>query len=655
MAELNLSNPIGTSQDPTQVPVATGKPLDLTQPMQEDPGVSGSVAAGMFHGIDTFATTLDKLISPAVNKVLPKDWQVSNDALQSTYDSNTSNYEKIAKQHPYAAGIGNVAGQLIDAAPAFAIPGVEGAGISSLAGAAKLTAQLASNAAQNYVLGGLTTQKGQDPNQTFNTANAATQAAYSVPFSVAGNAVGNFLGKTTQLETAQNAAAQSGYTGKIMATDLPSQGIVDDFHKFIVNNVLNKLPGPLGTSSARVVQNQDVQDALNNYITGISGSTLQNSTTKIGNILDNHNQQLKDTYNQLWDNFTSQLPNTPMDRPNSLPILKDMLADPNQVQAMTTNKGGELQNLRQGLGSMTPDDIFRFKNDAWDIADRLQDKIDKGTATAGEVSLAQNAKSLYWNSVQDMQNAIGDNPSAIRDYATAKAFTVPYKNLFDPATRKPLVNAINDVNNQVGGVRDFINWTLNPNTTSGMVNDASKVLGQSGNQAVAGYGLRDLYNSSMDNVAGQPSFNVSKFLGGINQISGSNQKQLYQPSLDAMNGLLQVMKQNAAAVGTKPLPTAGGKLMDALSGAAPVVGGAIAAHAAASAPLGAAIAITPAVMSAIAKTSPLKNSLIYLNKAISDNPGASQYFLGAANKQINKLGFALTNDDNGNTLIHQPQ
>jgi len=624
--------------------------MSITQQLKS---YSQSLATGGFHGIDRFATTLMKL--GAKTGIGP-----SAEAIQATYDDNSATYAESMKRNPTATGIGDIAGTTLATMPAMALPGVAGAGIGSVGAVGRLGLSGANMAAQGAAMGGLSTAPGQDPNTVINVPGAITGGQIGGLFGTTVSPLLSAYGsRTAQLAKSQEDLAAVGYTGKQFATDLPSNSWIDTVKSWSERNILQKLPGIMGTSGARATQGEQINKAVSGYINTLSQDTSKIGPQALGNVLNKHYTQLDKQEDALWTNFASLVPDHPVKTEAVNPIMdniKKLILDNKQVDTGLATK--EINLLKSIADYNTPAELNTLKKQVWDVYSGLQTKINKGSDNPVIAELADNTRQLYWAALDDMKTGLrslqGDSSAALQAFNEANAFTSNFRQLMDPKARPQLVAAIKDSSDQMGKVSDFMRWLNSPTTSAGEVYQSSRLLGKTGQAAASGYGLQQLYQTSMQSSNGKMSFNLGTFLDGLNKLENSPQSALYQPALDAMSGLRRLATEYAGAV------NAGGKATSMLDqvGTTVATGGLGAGvYAAGANPLATAgVLMTPTVMSFLAANSPLKNTLITLAKlpamATAQAPSSLiQYLSTKGTDLLTRGGLQITNDEAGNTVI----
>lgn len=609
-----------------------------TQAAQPAPEVSDSITqnladigTGIFHGMDTFATTLLKAGSKAGLIDVPVD------AIQASYNDNSAKYNKASERSPYLAGGGNIIGGLIATAPLMATGG--GAG---------LLGKVAVNAAQGVGMGALTTEQGQDPNQILNPTQAVVGGLTGGLLGGAGHVIGTKVGQATALAKAQE--AMPGV--KVFGTDVvPKTGISAKLNDFISNSVLSKFPSIMGTAGGREAQSAQVEGFIQQYISKLTTDSKAGGPVQLGNIINQHVKEIGNKYNQVWKDFTDLVPNKVIKTDHSKVMVEQLIGLKGQAGSGITKARADM--LRTGLKDMTPSQAVNFKREVWKMFD---DTAKRGANKAQSPAMQESAdmlENLYWNLNDDLKNGLvnieGSQSAALQAYEKANAFTKGYKGLFDPKTRPQLMKAISDITDESGKVSDFQTALFSKTTSRAEVNQAQKILGQSGSDAAAGLHLQDLFDSSfMTNDSGQRVFNLGNFLGEINKIPKSAQAGLMEHSLESLQGLKGTLENIASAQARLK----GGATVQGL-GAAAVGTAALSSPAAA-----ALIAATPTVLSTVYRTSPLKNILNTANKIINSSSVTStvrDYMINKTTKELTKAGIILKVIDGQVTAEHKDE
>lgn len=517
------SNPYLIPQDWKPSTKQEEAPKSLLQNYRES---VDAIASGVFHGYDQFATSLLKLGAKYVG--LPG---LTPEAVQATYDQNTKDFNKVSSKNPKSAVVGQLLGNIGATAPLMLVPFMQGAGVGSLGAIGRLGVNAGNNAIQGGIIGGLTTKQGQDAQTTFNIPEALTGAAIGAAITPVQAGISSFANKTSQLENAYDTAAKSGYTGKILSTDLPDTSLVARVNKGIADGVINKLPSWAG--GQRNKQLSQISDSVNQYISKLTTDTAETGPVALMNTLKKHSQELKIAASKIDD-----------------PIARE-------------------------------------------------------------------------------------------------AFNKNYNALFSKDVMPQLVTAIEGGKRDMKAMNDFTSYLFNRATPQD-VSIAKKMLGKTGTQQAVGNELRELYESSLETIGKKNLFKINKFLDGLKELEKGPTSALSKDVLDSMGGLRTVMNQYADGVGKKGIPISGTTLMNAASAAG--LGGLVGTLAGGPAAIG--LAVTPSALSLIYKNSPIKNTLMWLNRA-AGKPEMSQYFLNSVQKQLARLGVIANLEDDQVTLDTQ--
>lgn len=618
----------GSTQPVDAAPTTPNNPIDYFNESMQAAQVGG------FHAFDALATTMLK--AGAKSGIIPG---ITPESVQSTYDQNSKVYNNAYNKYPAATTLGNIVGGALESVPLMYAPSLLGAGIGSIPAIGKLAANVASSATGMGLLGAATTTPGQDPNQILNPENAVTGAL----FGGAGAGIGALIGNTAEGANRLYQAQKTAPGMKIFSSDLPTNSVIGNAWKWVVNNALSKLPGWMGTQGGRDIQTQQAQALISKQLSTIAQDTKTSGPVKVMSILKAHTDELDQTEHTLWNNFTKQVPNEPVARSTSLPILKDILEDPNQVANLTTSKGGEIQALRQGLQANTPTKMKEFKSDVWNVISRLQNKVGR---SASEDSLLSNAKQLYGANIDDLKRAISNNPEALKSYEAANQFTKTYRDTLGNLPQ--LQKALKDSQDEMGHVSDFVNWLKSKNTSSKEVQNATKILGKTGSTEVGGQMVQDAFNSAQATKNGKAVFNLDTFLNKVQTLESSAQAELAKPALEAIQGYTNVLKQIASSQG-------GGTLTHAAAGGGVLAGAATALMHANPVAAG-VITATPAVLSWFAKNSLVKNAAIWANKALQGkNQPINEYMVDKVTKAMFNAGIIHELNSDGSSTVYQQE
>ena len=593
---------------------------------------------GGFHMFDALSTTLLKAGAKA--KILPN---ITPEAVQSTYDTNTDQFNKSMKEFPKLTSAGALAGGILQATPTMMIPGMQGAGIGSLAGAGKLAVNAASNMTQMGILGGMSTEKGQDPNQILNPEGALTGAQWGLGGTVAGTVLGSTIEGAARLKLRQDMAPGM----KVFSSDDAHNSVLGNAWKWTVNTVLGNAPGALGTQGGRDVQILQAQKLMGDHLATIAQDTAKSGPVKVMNILNKHNDELRATESTLWDNFLGKVTNDPVARPKSMPILKEILDDPNQVAQLSTTKTGELAMLRQGLQADTPKAMKEFKGDVWTVMEPLITKDAKTGLQPAERTLLSNLKDLYGANIDDLKNAIqgsdGNGP-ALQAYEAANQFTKTYKQVFDSVPK--LGKAVLGAQQQMKDYATFVKYMKSSSITPEEIKQSSKLLGKTGTGEIGAQVVQDVFKKSQTVKDGVSTLNISSLLEGLDKVANSPQAEISKPALESIKGYVDVLRDVAIAKGSRLSENA------RLLGATAVGTGVGAVGMLGSPATAASVMATPAVLSWFAKNSPIKNIIIGINKtANGSNAPVNAALINSFNNALIKAGMLMELTPDGSVSV----
>lgn len=630
-----------TQQDPNawmiDAPEATQKPVE--QRSQSVLGRLGETAKafgeGVFHANDMLATTLLKgaamLGAPGI----------SPESVQATYDDNVDRYNKTTETNPIASRAGAITGSLVQAAAIPSVVGklapglVEGAGVGSLGQVAKSVGLVGANAAEGAALGSMITNKGQDAQILLNKDNAATGAvlgAALTPFQIMGRSLAT---KTDQLEQATQAAEKSGYKGKIVASDQPAIGGMDALWKKYVNNYLSP-----AMQEGRSAQNVDIQDTLKSYIGNLAAKS-GNDAVSLGAALKKGENLTRETENQLWNSLTSKLPNAKIATDNTKRFISNIVESNGEANLLSKT---QLKVLEKGNMPMTPNELLQFKKDVWPIYSQFAQSNNKNGLVGAQKEVLDGLKGLYWGAIDDFKTAIGDNPELVKSFSAANSFTQASKDLFDPANRPLLTNALDDLMNTHSQLTKFTNYLFSKRIAKEEAKLYGNLAGAEGKANITAQALNRWYNDSwITTKDGQTVFDIGKALKTYpQQMERSTVAQaglINNEALEGMQGLMQVMKQvqsNQMAANPNKLVTIANQT-PIMNTAKEIIGWSA---------LG-----TSGFLAKLAQNAPLKNMLMYINRSVGKNEPIAQLYIRKVSDMLPKLGVLLSTDAAGNTVL----
>jgi hypothetical protein len=615
----NIGSPIRAA-DNTSIngPSTFEIPANIGKPLAQSNNIGDRIAANKYNtvtaayqgaktGLGSLASTIAKGVAKYTNPdLIPY--------IQKDYENDEADYAQAKAEHPISARVGNFVGSV---APYVA--------------AGTLAGGLAATTVEAGGIGLLTNKPGQG-NDVLNPGYGLLNAATAGVLGAVGKSIGNGVEAYQGLKNAVNDTSKGlSYNGPILARDAGSD-LAQKASDSMVGRLMYGFREP-----ARAAQVPEFQKTLTNYISNLASNS--DTTQQIANAVKGTADSMKQEYSNMWTNLYANAEKAgikdvqlPTAKPQVLQALQDA---PNSI----TPK--ELKSIQDGLKGNSFEDVHGLKQDLWNIRSRL---MNKASPTTEEQGLAENLKEAYWAVNTDIKSSLAKNPDLVDQFEHANSYTQGYKATFDPSNEKKLVGAITDIQDKQRGLQAFTNWMLNSKTPIRDISQQIGILGEQGSNAVQAQGLRQLLNKSTSPTG---DFNLTSYLQGIQQIKNSpGQSLLYQPSLDALKGLHNMMQKNLA-----DMPGGSGLLEGGELGGA----GLLAIHH----PVGAAATAVSSilgtkVMQKIIASSPLKNSLIGLGKMVDDispNQGIADYLKNNAVKGLQRAGLGIVINAEGNPTL----
>jgi hypothetical protein len=621
--------------------------------------------------------TLDKAVGGLPKAPLQfsaKDVQDYYNKQVETLSNNKKNYPDMHLGIPEFAG--SLAPMLIPAGGIASKAGELGEAAGSLFGApniGKMAGEIAGNTATNTALSSLYNSYGQDPNQILNPDSAQTGAKWGLGAGLLSAGIGKYGEGLQQFTKYVDDLRGAGYAGKVLPRDVPGQGAINSMLSRMANSVLDFLPGIFGTSGLRQGQLEAFKPALVNFLTGMSqkdaaSASLSNIQGALRDAKQTSQQVIKNQLNRaaaklnseesyLWNvglkgtaedaGLTSiNLPQTTQD---AAAILSSYGSRGNNVL------GGKTEAFLKGITNDTSlDDFLSTRRDLWTHYEKLRSA---GNASIDTKDAASAVRDLYWTITNDFKNSTQNYPAVSEAFEHANAFSKGAKQLLDPENNPYLANAIEKMKVTSNALKNYIGWMTGGKPDYALAQQNANFIGKAAVDEMGKIQLNDLLTKSLSSDG--TKINLNTWLSGLKNLQGSTSSLLSKSSLDAMEGLTNFMQERLAAQSAKAAPaTAGGMFKAAIGGTAltglGLLGLAQTEHPHMSS-TGALVAATPIALNIISR-SPLKNILMYLNKA-ANNPNMSQYLMQNVSSKLMKSGLImqLNDDDNQLVLKHQTE
>lgn len=608
---------------------------------KEDTGILQAMADGFTNAALSLGSTLQKAVSKYSAPVLrsmgvPENYVQTPEKAQADYDNVYKRYSVSSKDHPVASFLGGMGAYApLPLGSAKAMYGaVEGATGSSLLGAMGATA---GSAAQGAVLGGLTNTPGNSPNDLWNESGAKMGGAVGALAAPVEGLVRRYAGNLTKRAAAQDATTiQSGnqaikYKGPIIGSDYS-----ENYIRKAANTVVDPLP-IVGRMGDRTAQTDASKDFISQYIGSMSQWTagkpkeaIRRSIKSFTTDMDFERERINDGTFKYLDAQFSKLPVSD----KSKQLMANLVKEDKYV----------LKNklFPQGMSAATPSALKQVKHDLYEEYLSMKGK-DFGNLVGKDRLKAQLLLNTYRSVKQDIFDGVKSDPQAVTMLTHSNAYESNYHTLMNPKINNPMVEAIKHIGDNSLHINDFMKWVNSPGQTNNKVEQVRLLFGQDFSKAVQQINLKNLLDKSLD--VNTDKLNISTFLKGLNKMKESPQTPIMQDVIDSLSGLEKfILKPNALAHADRNLDSYGSTLQHSYTNVAGlgVLGGIMNAGMASTAGTVGAIGIPIKVLSKISVHSPIKNTLININRFAND-PKAQQYFM-------NKAAKLLTNIVNSDTI-----
>lgn len=652
-ASNTMNGAVGNTSNPPQVvkpiTIPEGADLGVSQNFKTPSSYLDAFAQKWQLGVQHYKSTVDKAIekvtAPALQAIGLGKYAKTPEDTQAEYEQNVKETEDNPniQAHSTTGLFGELAGGLSATAPLAAIPGAGTAVLGEKAvGLGKFALDAAGNVALGYGVGGVTNKPGQGTN-LWNPESAKTGAIgglfgsaaqrYGESLFANSKSLSQLYNDITKISPGAVGASVFGYSSKSLSTaDLVAQDVSDKANTFMTNNILNKIPA-LGTNPYIAAKKDIIQGVLGDYLKQVGAASNATGIDTIDNILKKTGSILKDQENTQWTQFGKEMDSNSI---NHIPLSTDTTQ---QIQNIINNHSetagkqlsGDLKSLLTNESNRT--DFIQAKRDLWP---------NFVPTNGSEQEAKKSLQNLYGSMSQDLRNTIAGTPVE-NTFETANQYTIANHTIFDKQHSELLAPALQQVSESQKATQTFIKQMISKDTlTPRQTQEGLGVVGQAGQDTLAGMELKKMFNSSMDFSGSTPRVQLDKLMPQIDKLTES-QQLVFEPARKALGGLLD-MANNLSK--SNPLG-AGGTLA---SGAA-AAGGAIGLHMAGGSPVTTtAIAATAPVLSFILSRDPLKNTLISMGLA-KENPDFTQYLMEKAVGTLGRAGIVLGSKPDGSISI----
>ena len=544
--------------------------------------------------------------------------------------------EKIYQQGTFPeTAVTRFAGSMLPAAPLSAPVGLlaKWGAIKAAPTLGKYIGASAGGALSGAATGGLMNTVGQSPEDVFNEKGAQTGTALGAALGPAGHFLSKYGENTAAYQTGKETLKAAGYTGPILARDFGDEAIAGIKSKWM-DNIID--------TGVRNEQLAAITPAIKNVLGSIINRTEQQGAHRVGQIVRGVNNRLEAESASKWDDLfmsakeqgISKIDTTATKQSTSqfLTDYSQFLSkkDKSILSTLSQAKQVDFKTLNKVKGS-----------DIW----KMSEKFGKAGGSVND-DIADGLKNIYWNITDDIGNTLKSNPALSQSWEQARSFTQGVKEIFNVRNNRQLVNAIDDINENTGQLKTFINAITKP--VSGKSADYyNAALGEPYKNAVNDLTFNKIFTDSFSSNA--RGLNLNQFFRGVKEANASH---LLEPQMvKALGGLekyfdkiqtAQIAARQATAA--KQLKNASPYLKSAAVGSGYIAGGLPGA-----AVVTAIVFAGPALLSKISKSSWAKNILIGISNVYGKNAKTTEYLMDLVGKKMSQAGVIMKENPEGVT------
>jgi hypothetical protein len=536
--------------------------------------------------------------------------------------------EKIYQGGPYPeTAVTKFAGSMLPTAPLSAPLGL----LSKLGTTGKYLGAATGGSAIGAVTGGLMNEPGNSPDDIWNESAAKTGAALGAPLGAAGQFLSGYGKNVGAYQTGKEALKDFGYKGPVLARDF-ADDVVANTKSVWMDNII--------TTGIRNEQLHAITPAIKTVLGSILDRTEKQQSHNVGRVIRAVNNKLETESSNKWDDLFTAAKDAGIGKINT-DLTKQSTSDFLDQYGQSLSKND--RNLLSILAQSKQVD-FRVLNkvkgsDIWKMSEKFGNKD-------GSVfeDMSDGLKNIYWNITDDIGNTLKQNPDLQKSWQEAKSFTQGVKEIFNVRNNRQLVNAIDDVNEKTGQLKTFINSVTKP-VSAESSKYFNKALGETYQKTVSDLTFKKVFDSSMGTEA--EGLNIGKFYKGIKEANDA--KLLNNDTVKALGGIEQYFNKIQSAQKAASESSTATHLSytmpyakTAAVGTGYMTGGVPGA-------LGSAAAVFagPALLGAISRSSPLKNTLIGLSRVWGKNPGTTEYLMDKIGKQLSSAGVIISENPEG--------
>lgn len=594
--------------------------------------IGANVQAG-YTGVMQLGSTLAKIADSM--GLAPKG---TAESAQNAYNEAEKIYQQ--GQYPETAA-SKVVGGIIPAAAATygLLPASVGIGGALLGTAGRYLGAAVGGAISGGVTGGLMNEPGMSPTDLWNEDAATSGAVLGAALGPVSQAVSQYGKNIASYVAGKKPLEEAGYKGPILSRDFEDSSIAKVKSAWL-DNVIDQ--------GVRNEQLAEITPAIKNVLGGILNKTEAQSANQVGRVIRGVNKKLENQSDAMWSNLFNAAKEqgiTKIDTTQTKQAASAFLENYGQYLSKSDSDIiGTLAKAKQ----VNFEILNKIKGKAiWNLSEqvgKIQGSLRERPVTK---NMSEALKNMYWNITDDIGNTLKDKPELADMWEKSRAFTSGVKDLFNADNNPQLVNAINDINENTGQLKTFINSVLNPisNKASKFYNES---LGPHYQKSVSDLAFRKVFDDSFNTEA--KGLNLPKFFRNINE--ANDKGLLNNDTVKSLSGLETYFNkiQSAQLAAKEPGMSKNiGQHMPYIQGGAAVGGYALGGLPGAAGAI-AALHAAPAVLAKLSRNSPLKNALVGIAKLSGKNENTVQYLMDKVGQYLTQTGAIIKQNADGLTV-----
>ena len=583
-----------------------------------------SFSRGLLAGTDKFLSTVQSW----VNKINP---EIFGTDFENKKEDRLSSYKKEG-QDSFGFTSGDIASQIAITAPLNAVPGYSIGKLGQALSNSGLAAKAAGYAGQGALWGG--TSSALFGGDTENIVDS----------SLAGGVLGGILGPATQYGSAvKKFGEQKTHAESMGISTIWNQDTKPHRLKQLVQYVTESIPG-LSQKKARTLQiEEEFKPAVESIINGLSLKVFNPSKMGAGDLdyaeevrkgFINFKQSMETKNKELWAPFYQEARTAGVkpDLTEAYITAKNILNTyGDELKSYKNNLNDFINKLNKG-GLVDLQQINAYKGKFWEDGSSLA-ASKKYQVLHG--SIFEEFKSLYNKIDKGIAEGLEKtgNQTLIDSFAANKTFTKGMYQALNLKNSNLLQKAVSEKINAFQFTHKLL--TEDPQTLAAHLN----TIDTKGRFALRAQAVKSAYESSLVD----DTLNLTKF---IEKTSTPQIKAIMGDSFSSLEGLQTYMRYNTEFM--KSIGNANQTAKFAIGGAAAgsVLSSAAGFGGGVGVPAVAAAGVSLAAANKIIKHSPLKRSLLWLQKSTNLDNDVSQHLINTIPEYMMKAGIFLNNENN---------